>query len=335
MNEIERFSARDRQVSDHTRRYIEHGVPAATRTAYTSELTRFTKWCASNQRSAIPATAETLTEFVGMLCRSGLARSSIRRAMSAVATAHRASGAEPPDTTGANVTLRGYVRTGEAAEVPRTGQAPALLMADLRKLVDACDATTPIGTRDRALILLGWAMMARRSELTALDVADVMETDEGLDVFIRQSKTDQDATGATVSVPFGEHSETCPVRALAAWLGTLGANGQTSGPLFRPIDKHGRLGGDPKFAGRSHSPRMTPQAVEVVMRRAATASGLTSRGYRPHSLRAGPVTQAYLSGRDPLAVSRHGRWADKSPVFLGYIREAERKKNNPMKGIGL
>jgi hypothetical protein len=33
---------------------------------------------------------------------------------------------------------------------------------------------------------------------------------------IRHSKTDQDAAGATVAVPFGAEEATCPVRALRA-----------------------------------------------------------------------------------------------------------------------
>ena len=48
------------------------------------------------------------------------------------------------------------------------------------------------GVRDRALQLLGFAGAFRRSELVALDVADIAETETGLLVTIRRSKTDQD-----------------------------------------------------------------------------------------------------------------------------------------------
>ena len=43
------------------------------------------------------------------------------------------------------------------------------------------------GLRDRALLLLGFAGAFRRSELVALEVADIAETDTGLLVTIRRT----------------------------------------------------------------------------------------------------------------------------------------------------
>src|SRR5262245_56753769 len=51
------------------------------------------------------------------------------------------------------------------------------------------------GTRDRALLLLGFAGAFRRSELVGLDVSDLKEMPAGLQVHIRGSKTDQERTG--------------------------------------------------------------------------------------------------------------------------------------------
>lgn len=47
------------------------------------------------------------------------------------------------------------------------------------------------GLRDRALLLLGFAGAFRRSELVALDVADVALTERGLVVTVRRSKTER------------------------------------------------------------------------------------------------------------------------------------------------
>ncbi|TMR89590.1 hypothetical protein EJK15_59945 [Nonomuraea basaltis] len=46
------------------------------------------------------------------------------------------------------------------------------------------DRTTLAGQRDAALFLLGYATAARAGELVALDIADVVETDDGLDVTV-------------------------------------------------------------------------------------------------------------------------------------------------------
>jgi integrase len=83
------------------------------------------------------------------------------------------------------------------------------------------------GVRDRALLLLGFAGAFRRSELVALDVADLQETDDGFRVLIRRSKTDQEGHGATIAIVRGHHA--CPVKAVKAW---LSAAGITEGPLF-------------------------------------------------------------------------------------------------------
>jgi integrase len=45
------------------------------------------------------------------------------------------------------------------------------------------------GARDRAVLLLGFAGAFRRSELVALNVSDLEETEERLRVTIRKSKT--------------------------------------------------------------------------------------------------------------------------------------------------
>jgi integrase len=101
-------------------------------------------------------------------------------------------------------------------------------------------ATAPdklAGLRDRALLLLGFAGAFRRSELVALDVSDIEETEAGLRVTIRHSKTDQEGQGITIAIARGDVA--CPIKALREW---LSAGGIEAGPLFRPINKAGRGG---------------------------------------------------------------------------------------------
>jgi len=76
----------------------------------------------------------------------------------------------------------------------------------------------------------------RRSELVALDVADIEFTDDGLRVTIRRSKTDQEGQGATIAIIRGGTS--CPVKAVKAW---LDAAGISEGPIFRPVRKGSKV----------------------------------------------------------------------------------------------
>ena len=109
--------------------------------------------------------------------------------------------------------LKGIRRTKGTAQ---TRKAP-LLVNQLRTAI-AGSRQDLLGLRDRALLFAGFRGTFRRSELVALDVADVAFTDDGLVVTIRRSKTDQEGEGRKIWVPFGSKAATCPVRALRAWL---------------------------------------------------------------------------------------------------------------------
>jgi site-specific recombinase XerD len=98
-------------------------------------------------------------------------------------------------------------------------------------------ATAPdslTGLRDRALLLIGFGGALRRSELVALDVADLADTETGLLVTIRGSKTDQERIGVTIAI--ARDDVACPIKALRAWLEAAGIE---AAAIFRPIDKAG------------------------------------------------------------------------------------------------
>jgi integrase len=99
---------------------------------------------------------------------------------------------------------------------------------------------SPRGLRDRALLLIGFAGGFRRSELAALDFADVEDSEDGLKILIRRSKADQEGAGRRLGIPFGSDPRTCPVRAYRKW---IAAAGITKGPIFSPLPQpeDGRL----------------------------------------------------------------------------------------------
>ncbi|MCL2429908.1 MAG: site-specific integrase, partial [Alphaproteobacteria bacterium] len=149
------------------------------------------------------------------------------------------------------------------------------------------------GQRDRALLLLGFGGAFRRSELVALDVADLEETDAGLRVTIRRSKTDQEGQGTTIAIVRGGSS--CPVKALRRW---LDAAGITEGSVFRPVGKGGRVGAD----------RLTARSVCDLVKAYAARIGLDAEAYGAHSLRSGFLISAARRGASIFKmrdVSRH------------------------------
>jgi integrase len=105
------------------------------------------------------------------------------------------------------------------------GSAPARKAPTLTPDVLAMLAALPDslqGTRDRAVILTGFAGAFRRSELAALDLANIAFSGDGATITLRRSKTDQDGEGRKVGIPFGSHGRSCPVLALRAWIEAAG-----------------------------------------------------------------------------------------------------------------
>ena len=183
------------------------------------------------------------------------------------------------------------------------------------------------GRRDRLVILLGFAAALRRSELAALDVEDVRWVPEGMEVTIRRSKTDQEAEGVVVAVPYGSHRETCPVRACGDW---LDATGLVEGPLIRGIARD-------RFLPIEHRlmRRLSPEGINRIVTKSARRAGLDPNGvWTGHSLRAGLATAASKAGvpdRAIMATTRH-----KSRASLDrYVRAGKRWDQVAAASVGL
>lgn len=323
----------DFTIAAETAEQLLRSTPENTRRAYDRNWSQFTTWCAGEGRTPLPATPQTLADYVVRLIGIGLAPATIDQVIGTVRSKHTDAGHEgAPNTKASLKLLRAYKREW-ADQGNRVRKAPPLLLDGIRAMVDTCDPTALAGVRDRALLLLGFNMMARRSEIVGLDIIDVREVEEGLIAYIRRSKTDQAAEGVEVPVPYGQNAETCAVRTVAAWRGELAERGMTSGALFRPIDRHGRIGGEPSAAGRT-SERLSGKSASDIVHRRGVLAGLRDE-FTFHSVRSGAATSAYAAGVPVSVIAAHGRWSATSPVVLGYIRAVDKWKNNAMKGIGL
>jgi integrase len=237
--------------------------------------------------------------------------------LNAIAEAHKATGLESPTHTAiVRNTMKGIRRTKGTAPV----QKAAALTDDIRAMIDATDAGL-IGSRDRALILLGFAGAFRRSELVGLDVADCAFGKDGLTVILRRSKTDQDGAGRKVGIPYGSNPETCPVRVVQRWTEQAAISG---GPLFRSINRHGRVQPD----------RLSGIDVARVVKKLAERAGLDPAKYAGHSLRAGHATTAAIGGaseRSIMAQTGHRS----VQMVRRYIRDGSLFRENSAGKLGL
>jgi integrase len=393
------YSGADYAVPDETATLIRESVPENTALAYRSRWRSFEAWCRDAGRVALPATPQTVAAYLTHLAVGrGLKATTADAHLTAIRAVHRGAGAAPPDGLAARKVVVAAQRR-EAAREGRYGprKAVPVMAADLPAVVAVCDTGTPAGLRDRAVILLGFALLARRAELAALSVSDIEHIPgEGLAVTIRASKTDQSARGVVRRIHYASAEAVCPVRAVLGWLEYLAAHGGTrcgtGGPLFTRIDRWGNLGAAAggryrpdralggalpavgaeqpperhggqwlppwRDEGQARDGRLRPQAIGDIVAAACEAAGLAGpavshgralsgrapssqqspsaerRRYSGHSLRRGGATSMLKAGAAPLNVSRHGRWADGSRAFAGYVEEATGFGDaNPTKGL--
>ena len=121
----------------------------------------------------------------------------------------------------------------------KSGQAKEILKDDLVKIIEAIPKNDDDfrNIRDKALILMGFYSFCRRSELLGMKFEHLNFGDDGIQVLIPFSKTDQSGEGRMIFLP-KTNDDYCPVNALYNWLEVARID---SGPLFYKINKSNNI----------------------------------------------------------------------------------------------
>lgn len=198
-------------------------------------------------------------------------------------------------------------------------KAPALasdLAAAVARLPDK-----PIGLRDRAILLLGFASAFRRGNIASIQINELTFDARGVTIKLPHSKTDQARKGRDVRVLRGE-SGTCPVAAVEAWLAWLAGEGIADGALFR------QLGPRDRYEKKPIHDKLVARAVK----RAFASIGRNPAEFGGHSLRAGFVTSAVQSEKPLYLVAKHVGHSSMRTTEK-YIRGDVTDANHPGKGL--
>lgn len=289
---------------------------ASTWRAYESDWRIFTVWCQGVDLSALPATPTTVAMFLAAEAQRGTAPSTLNRRLAAIRLMHLGARVlSPHDTVEVHEVMRGIRRLSTRGVVKKE----AAVDEQIKAMVDTCDLNTYLGLRDRALLLLGFAGAFRRSELVALDVADLKITEQGFIVLIRKSKTDQESEGQRIAIPRVIESPYCPVQAVMEW---MAATGIGQGPIFRRLMKGNKLTED----------RLTDQSVAQVIKKLATRAGLLASQYAGHSLRSGFLTSAAARRASIFKMAAQSRHKSLD-VLSGYVRAQELFEDHAAEGL--
>jgi integrase len=313
--DLEAFRAAARRAGE----YAKAARAPSTKRAYAADMRAFVTWCEGIGASSLPAQPEIVALYLAHLADEGSAVATIDRALVAISQAHKLAGfASPRSEILVREVHRGIRRTLGRAQ----RRAKPIMPKALREIVTALPSGL-LGTRDRALLLVGFASALRRSELVALDVEDLVADDAGIVLRVRRSKTDQEGVGRDVGIVLGADEATCPVRWLRRWLELAHI---TSGAVFRGVTRHGHV--------TTH--RLDGGTVARVVKRSALAAGIDPTVLSGHSLRAGLATAAAKAGK-PWHVIMAQTGHRSMSVFRRYVRDAEvlDADANASAGIGL
>jgi site-specific recombinase XerD len=279
---------------------IDGAYAPNTLRAYRVDMMEFHEYCCTHSASALPALPEVIASFVLKVSTDGVKSSTIRRKVSSISALHRLSGlADPTKSPDAALAVRKMHRQlGRHSK-----QAQAVNLPNLEQFLVASGDELR-GFRDKALLLLGYDTLRRRSELVNLLVEDLEFKDDGTGtVLLRKNKTDQDGTGRHLHLSL----RTCT--ALREWFHQTGI---IDGYILRGVSP-----------GNKVTNSLGEGQISRIYKRIATDAGLDVKSIiniSGHSLRVGGAQDMCKSGASLPQIMVKGGWT-KPDTVMRYIEK--------------
>ena len=289
-----------------TLKNLKNSKSANTLRAYESDYKDFSFFCAKNNFSCLPADPKILSLYLTHLSQSSKF-STLKRRIASISVFHKIKGhyidTKHPLIIENLLGIKRLKGSHQKAKKP-------ILINDLRKIIDVINKLKIKEirqSRDKALILIGFAGGFRRSELVALENDDIEFVREGVKIFVKRSKTDQSGEGMTKAIPSFDNALYCPVLHLQDWM----AKGKSINKRIFPI---------------------SDKSVALIIKKYTNLAGLDGNKYSGHSLRSGFATSTAESGaeeRNIMAMTGHKT----TQMVRRYIQEANLFKNNALNKI--
>ncbi|OIK05540.1 site-specific integrase [Bacillus sp. MUM 13] len=304
--ENEKFLEIENDKLEKIKSYIQNSKSKNTQKSYSADWKHFTEWCKSNKRSPLPSDVGTICLYITELAETHK-YSTLRRRLSSISEAHRFKRYPTPTRAFEVQALMDGIKRENGS---RQQSKKALMIQILPELINRIDTSTIQGIRDKAILLLGFALASRRSELVSINIEDLEINDFGMDVRIRETKTKNDDLVKGVVFTYNEY---CPVAATSNWIEKAGI---LSGPLFRSIDRHGNI-----------KDRLSDQSIALIVKKYIGELGMDERDFAAHSLRSGLSTSAAMLGMTDIAIMKQTGHKTREMVDR-YVQAGLRYKNN-------
>jgi len=185
-----------------------------------------------------------------------------------------------------------------------------LLLEDLERILAVVSGDEPAAVRDRALLLVAYESMTRRSEVAAMKVEKLEFKKDGSGAIkLGKTKTDQSGKGARLPLTAEAMSH------LDAWLKLANIS---DGPIWRSVPA--------RWSGKK--PLVKPlEAREVarILKRRAQQAGLNPAVFAGHSTRIGAAEDLVADGATDAQVMQAGRWKSSTMVarYTKHLRDSD------------
>ena len=283
---------------------IEGAYAPSTIRAYRADFSDFINFCYERNAGSLPAQPNLIAQYICKLTNSGRSSASIRRALCGISAIHKLNRFDDP-TKDPDVALemrRMHRKLGRSSK-----QASGINAIVLEKMLSATDDSIR-GVRDRALLLVAYETLCRRSELISLQVKDVKiyskDGNETSSILLRKSKTDQDSTGKWLHLDPRAH------QALISWMKHLPENKEM---LFCGINRSLNL-----------SLNIGAGQINRIYKRIARRAGLDESEIKcisGHSMRVGAAQDLLNSGASMPIIMQRGRWS-KTDTVMRYLEHS-------------
>jgi len=261
-----------------------------TERAWASDWRIWHRWCQQTGNSPLPASPEAISTFLIDIDRKP---ATLRRYLSTLATAHRAAGlANPCCTEAVQLTLRKLTRLKGRAQQ----QAPALSWPELQ-LILAQPGNRLIDHRDRALLVLMYDSLVRRSDVLGIEWPHIERSADGSGtLYLPRSKTDQEGEGQY------RYLSPLALDLIVYYQQQSGING---GAVFRGV-----------YNGSKPGPKgLSSEGVNRVLKRAGAILGRDLSG---HSCRVGATQDMTAANIDLAGIMQAGGWqSERMPAQYG------------------
>lgn len=281
--------------------HIDGAYSPNTIRAYKADMQEFIEYCSQTSKEALPADSITVSDFLMTAAITGIKNSTVRRKVASISAVHRLLNyADPTKHPEVRITLRKISRKlGN-----RFDQADPVNRELLEKLLNVCEEDMR-GIRNRALLLLAYDSMRRRSELISFRMEDINWLPNGTCcILLRRSKTDQQAIGKWIHLT----SET--TAALKHW---LEMSHLSEGFILRGITPAGNI-------TTALCESRIPRIYKSLAKRAGLSEDVIS-GISGHSMRVGGAQDLLSLGASLPQIMAKGGWS-KTDTVMRYVEKS-------------